>query len=276
MTRRLIIALLMLPALLLGSAVTSAQAGQPGIRSTKEYQELKSYVSVLAAKRNNPATQSEINKFKDTLAKRRAAANGKVREQYRQKIVAAKAQRQNKREKVRKMRNNRRAEVAALKQNRQSKLDQLAADKRAALTRIDNEYDGKLNALQKDLTKLQRKLGKATKPSVRSQLKAEIATVQDQISTQQRAKQNDISLVNTRYNNNVEAARERSAAEIAKAKAQSLRNIQEAETALREVFAAKKEGAQSRKAGDFQLIKTEDAKGLAYIKEIPVKGAPQS
>lgn len=275
MTRRLIIALFMLPALLLGTSVTSAQA-QPGIRSTKEYQALKAYVGVLAAKRNTPATQTEINKFEATLAKRRTAANNKVREQFSQRMTTAKVQRQNKRDKVRKMRENRRAEIAALRQNRQGKLDELAADRRAAITRIENEYNGKLNTLKKDLTKLQRKLAKATKPSARAQIKAEIATVQDQITTQQRAQQNEISLVNTRYNTNVEVTKERFADEIAKTNARLLNAIRQADAAWREIFAAKKQNAQQHRSTDFQLVRDLSAKGIAYIKEIPVKGAPQN
>lgn len=269
MTRRLIIALLLIPAFLVGTAA-SATAAQPGIRSTKEYQQLKSFVAVMVAKKGQTVTPAQISAFKDTLAKRRAKADGKVRSIYQTALGNAKEQRQNARNRVRNLRQDGRAEIAALRQNRQQRLQSLATDHTNAVNRINNTYGTKIDNLQKDLRKLQRKLDRTTLPSARKVIKADIATTQDQIDTQQRARQNDLNLENSKYRTNVQTVKENFASQISRLRAKTTRTVREAQAALRENFQARREAAQSRRASQMGDVRALYERGVQAIKDIKV------
>lgn len=64
-----------------------ANAATPSIRSTKQYQELKAYVSQLNAKKNQQQTPAEISKYRSELSKKRAKASMKVRANYQAQLA---------------------------------------------------------------------------------------------------------------------------------------------------------------------------------------------
>lgn len=272
MTRRLLIALLLLPALLVGTGVSVAQAGSQNIRSTAEYRELKAYVGFLAARKSSTVTPAEVQKFKTTLAKKRAKANGKVRSIYTTSMQKAKAKRLKQRNNVRKLKAERQVEVTAIKSDRQSALNSLTTAKNRSIDAIDASYDTRIANLQKNLKKLQRKYDRATKPSVRKLLKVQILDVQGEINTEQRNKQSDINAVLARYRNQTQQTREKYTAKIARAKAEWLRDIKEAEATLREAFDASRTLNKERKSGQMATVRATYERGVTYIKQMKVNG----
>ncbi len=269
---RTLLALLLLPALLLGTAATTATAAEPGIRNTKEYQALKSYVSQLNAKKNQPQTQAEIAKYRRELSAKKTKADNKVRSLYQDRIAKAKDQRAKSRVKVRKLRAQWKSEVAELKQGLKNKLNSLESQRRSEIARINTQFDGKLNSLQNKRAKLQKRLAKAKDPVVRANLREEISSINDEIATLNSEKQSDLRAVQTKYNNLEEQAREQAASNISRTRARGERAVQEAEAALREVFAEKRAAANSIKAAEFTVVRTEYDRGVTYINEMPVTG----
>lgn len=272
MTRRLLIALLLLPALLVGTGVSVAQAGSQNIRSTVEYRELKSYVGFLNARKNTTVTPKEVQKFKNTLAKKRAKANGKVRTIYVTSMQKAKAQRFKARAKVRKLRVERSDEVSAIKANRASALNALTSAKNRSVAAIDASYDTKIGNLQKNLRKLQRQLNRASKPAKRQTIKLQISEVQDEINSEQKSKQIDLNAVLRKYRNQTEQTRNKYTARILQAKAEWLNDINQAEANLREAFNARRTAARERRSGQLATVRAPYENGVAYIKQMKVNG----
>lgn len=272
MTRRLLLVFLLMPALLLGAGATAAQAGSSDIRSTAEFRALQSYVSFLEARKSTTVTPQEKAKYTATLQSRRAKANGKVRSIYTTSMQKAKAQRLKSRDRVRKLKAQRQSQVSSLKDARASALNSLTSAKNRSIDAIDSQYDTRINNLQKNLKKLQNKLNRETKPSVRKSLKAQIVEVTDEINSEQKSKQADVNAVLARYRNQTQQTRESYAAKIVRARAEWLRDIKEAETNLREAFAARREFNQERKADQFGIVRATYERGAGYIRQMNVQG----
>lgn len=267
MRLRWLVSLLVLPALVFGSA--PANAATPGIRSTKEYQALKSYVQVLNSKKSQQQSAAEISKYRSELSMKRAKASAKVRALYQDQLGTAKQRRDNRKAKVVNLKQKRNQQVAQLKQARQARLNAIAADRRAALARINTQYSNKLDTLQKKRTRLQARIARAKNPVKRQNLRDELSAVQDQITTLSSEKQDDIRVANNKYDDQVQQANESYSQRIEQAVEQANRNIANLQQRLRELYQQSKQNAQQRRSNDFALVKDQYAKGVGYINQMP-------
>jgi hypothetical protein len=260
--KRWLIALLV-PVLML--ALAPAQAATPGIRSTREYQQLKTYVQELEAKKDQPQTPAEIQKYRSELRQKRAKAAGKVRALYQDQLSKAKQRRDVRKAKVQQLKQRKRQTLADLRQAQRDRLSAIAADRRAALSRINTRASARLDTLGKQRAKLQRRIAKATNPVTRQNLREELQAVQEQISTVTESTRDDIRIANNKYDDQAEQAKENFGQRIERAVAQANRAIQTLQQRLRELYQSAKENAQQRRAGEFADVKALYDRGVGYI-----------
>ena len=204
--KRWLISLLVLPVLVAGAA--PGNAATPGIRSTKEYQQLKVYVQQLEAKKSQPQTPAEIAKYRSELSQKRAKTSAKVRALYQDQLNKAKQRRDNRKAKVVRLKQRKQAALANLRQAEQARLNAIGADRRAALARINTRYSSKMDNLTKQRAQLQKKIAKAKNPIKRQNLREEQQAVQDQINALVKSKQDDIRIANNKYDDQVETTKE--------------------------------------------------------------------
>jgi DNA repair exonuclease SbcCD ATPase subunit len=257
---------LLAPALILGLA--PAQAATPGIRSTREYQQLRTYVQELDAKKNQPQTAAEIQRYRSELSQRRAKAAGKVRALYQDQLSKAKQRRDNRKAKVQRLKQRKRQSLADLRQAEQARLNAIAADRRAALARINGRASARLDTLGKQRAKLQRRIARATNPVTRQNLREQLQAVQDQINTVTESKQDDIRIANNKYDDQADQAKESYAERIERATEQADRAIQNLRQRLRELYGSAKQNAQQRRAGEFSDVKALYDRGVGYIDQM--------
>ncbi|HPJ19546.1 MAG: hypothetical protein H6524_03490 [Actinobacteria bacterium] len=267
--RKFLIAMLVIPALVASGA--PANAATPSIRSTKQYQELKAYVSQLNAKKNQQQTPAEISKYRSELSKKRAKASMKVRANYQAQLGQAKDRRANRKAKVVDLKQKRNRQVAQLKSAQQARLNAIAADRRAAIARINTSYSGKEQRLNKQLAKARKKLIKATNPVVRQNLREQIAAIQDQLATLDQEKRDDLRVANNKYDDQADSARENYSQKIEQTTESFNARIQNLQTRLRELYQQSKQNAQQRRANEFGIVKTKYDEGVAYIDAMPVE-----
>jgi chromosome segregation ATPase len=264
--KRWFVTLLVIPALVAGAAPVNAAT--PGIRSTKEYQQLKTYVQELDAKKNQPQTPAEIQRYRSELAQKRAKASGKVRALYQDQLSKAKQRRDNRKAKVATVKQRKRTAIADLRQAQQNRLNAIAADRRAALARINTQYNTQQDKLTKERAKLQRKIRKATNPVRRQNLQEELQAVQQQINTLSREKQDDIRIANNKYDDQVERTKENYSQRIEQQTEQFDQQIATLQERLREMYQTSKQNAQQRRASEFADVKALYERGLGYINQM--------
>ena len=264
------VSLFVAPALVVASA--PANAATPSIRSTKEYQALKAYVSELGTKKNQQQTPAEINKYRSELSKKRAKASTKVRVLYQDQLSKAKDRRAVRKAKVVKLKQRRNAQIAQLKNARQQRLNAIAADRRAAIARINTNYANQQDTLNKQLKKARKKLAKATNPVVRANLREEISAIQDELDSLAQEKRSDLNIANNKYDNQVENAKETYAQRIENTTEDFNDQIANLQTRLRELYQRSKERAQQRRADEFAIVKAKYDEGVGYIDQMPVNG----
>lgn len=270
MRLRWLLALLLAPALVFGA--TPSNAATPGIRSTKEYQELKAYVQQLDAKKSQPQTAAQIAQYRSELSQKRSKASMKVRELYQTQLNQAKQRRDKRKAKVVVLKQKKRKTIAALKNAEQSRLNAIAADRRAALARINTEYSSKLDKLSKQRTRLQARIAKAKNPVKKQNLQEELRAVQDQINTLSTEEKDDIAIANNKYDDQVEVTKDNFDQRIEQATEQADANIQNLQQRLRELYAQSKQNAQQRRANEFADVKALYERGVGYINQMQPSG----
>jgi len=261
------------PALVFSSV--PANASTPGIRSTPQYQALKSYVSVLASKQNQQQTPAEINKYRKDLSAKRARTATRVRVLYQHQIGEAKQRRDNRKAKVVALKQQRNEQVSQLKSAEQSRLNAIAADRRAAIARINTNYQTKQQRLNKQLAKARKKLAKAKSPIVKQDLREQISAIQSQLNTLAQEQRADLNVANNKYNTQADAARENYAEKIENVTERANSRISNLQTRLRQLFQQSKQNAQQRRADEFALVKSKYEEGVGYIGKMPVDDGGQ-
>lgn len=263
------VSLFIAPALVFSSA--PANAANPGIRSTKQYQALKSYVSELNAEKSQQQTPAQISKYRSELSTKRARAAAKVRVLYQNRMSQAKDRRDKRKAKVVALKQRRNSQVAQLKNARQSRLNQIAAERRAAIARINGRYAAKQDKLNKQLTKARKKLAKATNPVVKQNLREEISAIQDDLDSLAQEKRDDLNVANNKYDNRTENAKDSYAQRIQNVIEQANARISNLQTNLREAYQRSKQLAQQRRADEFRLVRSKYTEGVGYINQMPVE-----
>lgn len=264
--KRWLISLMVLPVLMAGAA--PADAGTPGIRSTREYQQLKVYVQELEAKKSQPQTAAQIQKYRSELSQKRSKASLKVRALYQDQLSKAKQRRDNRKAKVVRLKQRRNTALANLRQAEQARLNQIAADRRATLARINTQYTAKMDNLTKQRAKLEKKIAKAKNPIKRQNLQQEQRAVQSQINTLVKSKQDDIRIANNKYDDQVQTTKENYDQRIENTQSQYEQQITELQQNLRELYQQARQNAQQRRATEFADVKELYDRGVGYINEM--------
>jgi len=267
------VSLFVAPALVFSSA--PANAANPGIRSTAQYQALKSYVSQLNGEKNQQQTPAQISKYRSELSTKRARAAAKVRVLYQNRMSQAKDRRNQRKDKVAALKQRRNNQVAQLKNARQSRLNEIAAERRAAIARINGKYAGQQDRLNKQLNKARRKLAKATNPVVKQNLREEISAIQDNLDNLAQEKRSDLNVADNKYDNRTENAQNSFARRIENAVEQANATISNLQTRLREDYQRSKQLAQQRRADEFGLVRSKYTEGVGYINQMPVENNGQ-
>lgn len=271
MKKRFLSSVALLPVLALAFTVPAvAQQPIPGIRSTPQYQGMKSYVNKLEAKRNDPASVAQKAAFTATLGNHRSRVAAKAESLYQKRInritkeMNAKIARQ-----TAKIKQQRRNQVLALKNARNNRLAALQQNRNNKIDAINANYDAKANPLIKKRAKLQRKLAKATDPDKRALLKTQIQELGDQITELATAKQDKIQLVNTNYAARTQDVKDQASEKISNVRASAARQISEVKTTIERTFKDDVARAKARKAREFAAIDNLRERGAGYIEEMP-------
>ena len=233
------VSLFVAPALVFSSA--PANAANPGIRSTQQYQALKNYVAELNAEKSQQQTPAQISKYRSELSKKRARAAAKVRVLYQNRMSQAKDRRNQRKAKVVALKQRRNNQVAQLKNARQSRLNEIAAERRAAIARINGKYAAQQDRLNKQLNKARKKLAKATNPVVKQNLREEISAIQDNLDNLAQEKRADLNVADNKYDTRTENARESYAQRIENVIEQANATISNLQTRLREDYQRSKQ-----------------------------------
>lgn len=270
MRLRWLLALFLAPALVFGAMPVNAAT--PGIRTTKEYQALKSYVQELQAKRSQPQTAAEIAKYRSELSKRDTKAKAKVRQLYQERLSQAKQTKAKRQAKVKVLKQRKKTTIANLKKAEQGRLNAIAANRRAEVARITTKYNTQLNQLEKQRAKLRTKIAKAKNPVRKQNLQEELQAVQDQINTVSQEKADDIRIANNKYDDQVQTTKDNYDQRIEQAEMQADTNIQNLQQRLRELYQQAKQNAQTRRASEFADVKALYTRGVGYINEMQPTG----
>lgn len=270
MRLRWLLVLFLAPALVFGA--TPGNAATPGIRSTKEYQQLKAYVQQLQVKKSQPQTAAQIARYRGELAQKRTKASMKVRDLYQQQLSQAKDRRDVRKAKVVRLKQQKRKTISALKNAEQGRLLAIAADRRAELARINTAYSAKLGNLTKQRNRLQARIAKAKNPVKKQNLQDQLKAVQDQIDALAREKQDDITIANNKYDDQVQTTKENYDQKIEQATDQADRNIATLQRQLRDLYTESKRNAQERRRNQFADVKALYDRGVGYINEMQPSG----
>ncbi len=272
MRTRLLSTLALLSLIVLASAMpaNAAQKPIPGIKKTREFKQLKTYVNFLQLKRNAPTSNAQKGVYKAKLKTRRTSANLKATALYDRRILRiSKRDDDQQRRQIRQIRHNQSIRVTNLNNTLNARLGQLNAAEDAAVDRVNAGFNAKINPLSRKRTILQKRLAKTTNLVKRTRITKKIAQIQRKLNTLVDSRQVSANAVAARYNGRANTVKNLFTARIARAQASARKQVRQARSAYKRLFRQQIGAAKQRKAADITLITAQRDRGAGFIEQMP-------
>lgn len=256
----------------LSIAATPAVAASPyNIKTTVQYQNMRTYVDVLSAKKDTPATSAAIQKYTIKLDTHADRSKNKARTLYQHQLFNAKTVRKADKAHIASIERTENKQVNALVQSRKTHVATLRADEQNAEDAITSRYNKQSAPVVKALKKTRKQLASTTDPVERASLKLQIDNYTNELADFNQARNTAISLSDDHYNELVSSTKRDYKQRIVQTRHDYDVQITAAQEQMQSRYTTSVDNARARRADNFAAVDALHHTGAGYIASMPVQ-----